>query len=753
MNVRKKHILSTLLVLVMALAVLPSCNLNPKKEAKVMVVFSYDKSHRMYDEFLAEVRSTLYDGGYNPNVRAVYMDMENSSRDFKTTLQQFRDSMKSEGWAPDIMLFEGDRPARQLITPEYDSIFDFNRIPIVLGALHHPNAWKNLEGHTNIAKWSDPMDFCTNIDLAVKLTGMNCVEIELDYGAQDDLLREELNQQISRPPYVNYMDFHDSRISDTYRETTFKDSIMVLVYNTQMPWLNVKDARPDSLSEDWETGNDQLNTIYTYAWKYPQLIVKKDVYSDLIATKTDRPQFTAVKSDFGNGKGDYLAGYFASYQTIAHDITETAIRILDGTPPNKIDMKEHQKQMWMDYEAMERLGMNYDDYVAEFNIINAPNSVAYRNQYITTIIAYVLGIIGFIVLIIYIVYKIRDNIIKRDKKRLEESVYITNLCLQGADSYQIFTSDDIEKYIQHADEGQEDTILKIKNSYEVPGAYRFKLKGDLNRNGIKEFWELRYTIRENLEINGLLLNVNEREHQKEQMAMALKASMESQKKESFMLKTSREISTPLDAIRKYSDLLTSGNVKEEEKQLLSEKITKSSEQLTTIINDILLFSRIESGRQQYFLTDVDVKKFMQSVYEEWIPKVQEKENIELKLLEGRNGVLATADMERVRDIMSQFLSNALKFTQEGVIYIGWRYHLGGKNVEIFVEDTGEGISESKQKVAFSLFWKANDFMPGVGLGLNIAKRLADNMDGQILITSQEGFGSRFTLILPGHCLL
>lgn len=748
MTLRKIHSLWMLLVLISVLGTLCACQINKGKPVNVMVVFSYDRQHAMYMPFLEEVENTLREGGYQANIRAVYMNMENEMGDFQSTLQIFHDSLAQENWKPDIMLFEGDRPARQLINEQFNHLFDFTHTPIVLGALHHPNSWANLKGHSNLARWSDPMDFCTNIDMAVKLSGVNTVEIELGSGPQDMQLREELSEQINRPPYVNNMDFHEDRLGEHDRLTTFKDSILVLVYDTQMPWKNVPKEGTEGV--DYVPGKETIKSIYSYSWRYPQVVVKKDTYADMIANKSGRPQFTAVKSDFANGKGNFLAGYFATYTTIAHDVSETAIRILNGTPPSKIEMKEHKKEYMMDYQAMEKLGLDYEDYEDDYHIVNAPYPISHQNEFIFFVIVGILSILAIIVLLISVMLRLRRQIIRKDKNRLEESMYITRLCLQGADSYPLLSAADIEYYARRASQGQEKQVQELLSALKEPGEHRFKLKGDMTVSGVEEFWELRFVIRDNEEVNGLLLNINEREKQRRQMEEAIASSQESKKKENFMLKTSHEISVPLNAICEYSDLLTSGKLSADKKMELSDKISRNSEKLTEIISDILLFSRIESGRQQYFVKEVKVHPFILELMEEWKGKVEEKTGMQLTLSEGRPDVIAQVDPDRLHDIINQFLSNAIKFTEKGYIGLGWRYLLGKKQVEIFVTDTGVGIDKEKQQVAFSLFWKANDFVPGVGLGLNIAKRLAENMDGQIVISSQKGVGSKFSLILPGY---
>lgn len=722
------HIQGLLVLMAMLLTGLSGCNETERKKANVMVVFSYDENHLSYVEYLETARQTFRNGGYDVDLRAVYMDMENTNRDFRERLQSFKDSVQKDHWVPDVMIFEGDRPARLLIREPYDTIFDFNHTPIVLGAMHHFSSWENLDGHTNLVRWSDPMDFCTNIDLAVSLTGKNEVQVELDFGGQDTLLRQELSRQIARPPYIDNSDLHLQYFSSTRRKYLPKDSIVVSVYSFEHPERN---------------GSEVMHDILTYAWKYPSLVVKKDVFAEMIARKAEEPQFTAIRGVFNDGTGHYLAGYFASYSTIAEDCCGSAIEILNGKPLNLMDVREHTKHKWMDYKAMQRKGMNYNDYKDEYNIVNAPYEVEHRDTYWIRIACIAIIASIFLGTFIWIALRIRHLTIRKDRKRLEQSIYISRLCLQGANSYELQSEEDIHRYVECIADSHANEAAAIMRAAQTPGEYQFLVLGDMEKKGTNMWWEFRFIVREENNINGLVLNVNERKLQKEQMEQAIQNRQETMKKENFMMKTSREISTPLNAIQDYCTKLTNGAVTPTEKRRLSEAIAKHSENLTAIISDILLFSRIESGRQQYFMKDVLLKPFMDSVYQKWKERIPE--NLEFQYITGRVTARAFADEDRLRDIFDQFLSNAIKFTDMGFIALGWRYHLSTGEVELFVEDSGVGISEHKQKAAFGLFWKENDFMPGVGLGLNISKRLAENMGGHITISSKEGVGSRFSV--------
>ena len=157
-----------------------------------------------------------------------------------------------------------------------------------------------------------------------------------------------------------------------------------------------------------------------------------------------------------------------------------------------------------------------------------------------------------------------------------------------------------------------------------------------------------------------------------------------------------------------------------------------------------MFSRIESGRIQYVKNDFDAVDLVKEIANDWqdlIPK-----NVTMHVLAVLPGIVVHNDRERVKYILNQMVSNAIKFTEQGVIAIGVAYHLNSDKAEFFVEDTGCGIPKEKQGVAFGLFWKDNGFIPGLGLGLNVASKLAEGMGLELGLESKVGFGSKFSVI-------
>ncbi|HEU4454691.1 MAG TPA: PAS domain-containing sensor histidine kinase [Longimicrobium sp.] len=224
-------------------------------------------------------------------------------------------------------------------------------------------------------------------------------------------------------------------------------------------------------------------------------------------------------------------------------------------------------------------------------------------------------------------------------------------------------------------------------------------------------------------------------------------------KSSFLAVMSHELRTPLNAIAGYVQLLEMGihgPVTEAQREALS-RIGRSQQHLLRLINDVLNLARIESGRVEYVLEEVDVAELFASVTPMVEPQAAAKE-LEFAVNAGAGAV--RADREKVQQILINLLGNAIKFTPEGgrvSLDAATRADAPGI-VFLRVADTGIGIPEEKQASVFEPFVQVDMSRTrrseGTGLGLAISRDLARGMGGDLRVRSVEGRGSTFTLALP-----
>ncbi|MBW2001040.1 MAG: PAS domain-containing protein [Deltaproteobacteria bacterium] len=221
----------------------------------------------------------------------------------------------------------------------------------------------------------------------------------------------------------------------------------------------------------------------------------------------------------------------------------------------------------------------------------------------------------------------------------------------------------------------------------------------------------------------------------------------------FLANMSHELRTPLNSIIGYTDLLSDridGDITEEQENSLT-KVHKNAKNLLTLINEILDMSRIESGRVELDLSAVDVQDIIQTTISSLEPMVNKKTLI-INTDFDENLPLTYADPDRVRQVVTNLLHNAIKFTSKGRIILSVRRSQTPKFVEVCISDTGMGIREKDFDKLFDMFTpldiSATRPYGGVGLGLSICKGLVEMQGGNIWVESKYGEGSKFYFTLP-----
>lgn len=233
------------------------------------------------------------------------------------------------------------------------------------------------------------------------------------------------------------------------------------------------------------------------------------------------------------------------------------------------------------------------------------------------------------------------------------------------------------------------------------------------------------------------------------IAARMKAEESDRLKMAFLANMSHEIRTPLNAIVGFSDVIgsTYDELTKEEREDFIRLININSEQLVTLINDILDLSKIESNIVDYQIGECSLKNLFMDIVKEQTVKADT--DIEIKVFLPEEDLLLITDSRRLRQVICNLINNARKFTEKGHIHFGYFPDSTDKNmIHIFVEDTGIGIPEDNQHEIFERFYKVNTFKKGTGLGLAICKSIVEHMQGSISVTSTLGEGSRFTVTLP-----
>ena len=252
-----------------------------------------------------------------------------------------------------------------------------------------------------------------------------------------------------------------------------------------------------------------------------------------------------------------------------------------------------------------------------------------------------------------------------------------------------------------------------------------------------------------IEIISINYDITELKRTEEMLVKARdKAEASDRLKSAFLANMSHEIRTPLNAIVGFSSLLTSTE-NAAEKELYNSLIGHNNKLLLNLINDVIDLSKIESGYLELRPDWVNLTELLDESVAEYAHQVPS--GVELLTNYPAHDSLVELDKLRIKQIMSNFLSNALKNTTTGHVEIF--YEVDHQSVRIGVKDTGRGIPQNMLEKIFERFEKLDSFAQGAGLGLPICKLIVEKMNGRILVDSQLGIGTTFIIELPCRSML
>lgn len=224
-----------------------------------------------------------------------------------------------------------------------------------------------------------------------------------------------------------------------------------------------------------------------------------------------------------------------------------------------------------------------------------------------------------------------------------------------------------------------------------------------------------------------------------------KAEQANQLKSAFLANMSHEIRTPLNAIVGFSNMLPEMDDREEMREY-ADIIETNTDLLLQLINDILDMSKIEAGTFDFCPSLIDVNQVMEEI-EQSMKLRMKSDAVTFAFTERVEGCTLYTDKNRLMQIISNFTTNAIKFTQAGSIIMGYRLK-DAATIYFYVSDTGCGLSDEQCEHVFERFVKYNPFIQGTGLGLSICKMIVNRLGGEIGVEAEEGKGATFWFTLP-----
>lgn len=248
-----------------------------------------------------------------------------------------------------------------------------------------------------------------------------------------------------------------------------------------------------------------------------------------------------------------------------------------------------------------------------------------------------------------------------------------------------------------------------------------------------------------VKIVGTTQCIDDRKAMEEALVQARNRAEESDRlKTAFIANMSHEIRTPLNAIVGFTSVLPDIDNEEERKSLL-DLIHENTQKLLHIVDDVVNISKIESGQEQLIMTTFDLNTMLAEAMAAFADRLPS--GVELNISFAQDALSITTDMIRLSTIAKHLISNAMKFTQQGSIVVGYDNPVDGR-VCIWVRDTGKGIAEENLERVFERFYKVDEFVPGAGLGLSLCRVMASSLGGSVTVESKLGEGSIFRVDVP-----
>ena len=761
-----KHTL--LLSMVIASSILAGCSLSyfdDTSKKKVLVVFSCDKHRYKYADIEGIITKAFRDNGIGRTTDLKYVYLQSEMYDESHEIERAR-KIVSANQDADMMVLIGDEVHYSILKTENPFIY---QVPIIISDVSYPNE-KLIAKHTNVTGFSDPGDMAENIRVATKLTAVRAAFTVLDSTFIDKKTRQLMNEQLKNAPdIINNLNW-DYSVNELLGEK--RDSMSLTPMSLRYLNTNTKQTE--------EPGVGIRNNLVLTIRRFKDMVyiqMKDDGSWIHLARQTNYyPMITAKSRYFGGPNSSYLGGYFASEESKADEIAKCAKAIFDGTPPAQIPIQQSKKDYYIDWKVANKSGFNKDNLPSGYNVVNMTwgdkNPIAYEILTYGSVVLLVLFVLTSIIMF----WKERMqkwNAMKKAEREnelfnmvVEESNAFAWECVDGycsfSDSFWKYVGQkphsislaDFEKSI-HPDFEEE---YKLRRMQVAAGQHAsVETLADLDNDGVYHWYQIKARgVLDDRGIfersYGMIINIDDFKERESKLEEARQLAEGAKLKEAFLANMSHEIRTPLNAICGFSELLVEGHdtYSDEEKREFVDTIRTNNELLLRLINDILDLSRVESGQMEFRIEPMKASEVMTTIYNS--SNIQVPSNLEYRFVTPDYDAIIDVDLNRLQQVLSNFIINASKFTSEGSITLGWGYDDDTRMVELYVEDTGIGLSEEDQKKIFNRFFKKNEFRQGTGLGLSICQAIVERLNGSIKVKSQLGKGSRFSVLLNAKLL-
>lgn len=697
--------------------------------------------------------------GLDCDVREYYLDCDRYMEEAENLrMAGFVDDLSA--WGAELIAVLDDQAAYALMACRHPLAHE---IPVVFSGVNYPNISLLLQ-YPNITGYADTPDYLRTIRMIESIMGKSRICLMNGQVFLDRKIWHALNEQCrgqgfaivtsTEGAYFAGSSYHRVRERETISPILKRQNIDVLLDTTKIVRMTSDSIAIRHLM--WLGRGDNTLLLYT----------KRDYTTKRVGMLFDNPTFQTINEGFGFA--DYLlGGYFTPLESQIRYMATGIKERLEGRMPRQ-QVTECAKQYVLNWHVLQKYGIPLESIPAEYTVMYIPFSERYRYP---ILIGSILGAVFVLTVIVLLSFSLlRER--RRKREALRNLLYEhETLCLaiEGNSTYAWrlegdsvscdsqfcelihhrpgrLLLDEITPYI-HPDDlpAFRKNIAARHERTHHKGQYRCNFTGEF------QWWEFSYntihTPGHAPIIAGLLQNIQELKDHEQELIESRELAEQAELKQSFLNNMSHEIRTPLNAIVGFSDMLANEpEFSNEERQEFVDIINTNTKLLLKLVGDVLELSRIESGNLSFTFQRESVCRLLDDVYQTHSllirPPVQFLKDFPPE------DVQVNVDPMRLTQVLTNFLNNANKFTKGGSIRLGYCCPSGMSEVHLYVEDTGIGIPHSEQKMIFERFYKRSEFSQGVGLGLSICVLIVEKMGGRIELQSEEGRGSRFTVILP-----
>lgn len=697
--------------------------------------------------------------GLDCDVREYYLDCDRYMEEVENfRMAGFVDDLSA--WGAELIAVLDDQAAYALMACGHPLAHE---IPVVFSGVNYPNISLLLQ-YPNITGYADTPDYLRTIRMIESIMGKARICLMNGQTFLDRKIWHALNEQCegqgpdivtsAQGFYFAGSSYHCVREGETISPILKRQNIDVLLDTTKIVRMTSDSIAIRHLM--WLGRGDNTLLLYT----------KRDYTTKRVGMLFDNPTFQTINEGFGFA--DYLlGGYFTPLESQIRYMATGIKERLEGRMPRQ-QVTECAKQYVLNWHVLQKYGIPLESIPAEYTVMYIPFSERYRYP---ILIGSILGAVFVLTVIVLLSFSLlRER--RRKREALRNLLYEhETLCLaiEGNSTYawrlegdSVSCDSQFCELIHHRS-GR--LLLNEITPYIHPGdlpVFRKNIasrherthhKGQYRCNFTGEFqwWEFSYntihTPGHAPIIAGLLQNIQELKDHEQELIESRELAEQAELKQSFLNNMSHEIRTPLNAIVGFSDMLANEpEFSNEERQEFVDIINTNTKLLLKLVGDVLELSRIESGNLSFTFQRESVCRLLDDVYQTHSLLIRPP----LQFLKDfpPEDVQVNVDPMRLTQVLTNFLNNANKFTKGGSIRLGYCCPSGMSEVHLYVEDTGIGIPHSEQKMIFERFYKRSEFSQGVGLGLSICVLIVEKMGGRIELQSEEGRGSRFTVVLP-----